>query len=180
MALLGPIAVIILIISLIYAQLRWGPDYRKTFSRLVAQKQSSIIYYFIIFFIFLSLFSLFIITSFTTRLNLPTSFTLIYFLSVASQLICVIVPEIGGNKTRIHIVAAGIMSASVFVQVVLLICLVHLSTTSFVICTLSLLLMALIWLVIIFKHNFAKYELALQSIYFVSYLGALMAVYYIR
>jgi hypothetical protein len=180
MNLLGLLAVIALVTSLVYLQLKWGPDYNKTFSRLVTQKRSSIIYYLIVFFVFLSLFSFFIVTNFTAQLNLPASFAWIYFLGAISQLICVTVPEAGGYKTKIHLIAAGVMSASAFVQVMLVIIFVQLSAVSFVTCVLCLLLMASVWLAIILKHRSTKYELGLQSVYFVSYLSALMFAYYIR
>lgn len=176
---LGLISVIVLIISLVYAQIKWGPDYTKTFSRLVAQKRSSVIYYFAVFFVFLSAFSIFIVTSFIPQFNLTGLFTWIYFLGVISQLICIMVPETGGYKTKIHLVAAGVMSASATTQVALLIFLANLSLWSLIICILSLLVMASIWVVIILKHNLMKYELGLQSFYFASYLSSLMFVSFI-
>lgn len=179
MKILGLISVIALVISLIYAQIKWGPDYRKTFSRLVAQKRSSMIYYFAVFFVFLSTFSIFMTTSFIPQFGLTGLFTWIYFLGISSQFVCVTVPETGGYKTKIHLIAAGIMSASALTQVVLLIFLVHLSLLSLVVCIFSVLVMILIWLVIIAKHNLMKYELGLQSLYFASYLGTLMFVSYI-
>lgn len=178
MKILGLISVIALIISLIYAQIKWGPDYSKTFSRLVAQKRSSIIYYFIVFFVFLSTFSIFMVTSFIPQFRLTGLFTWVYFLGIISQLVCVAVPETGGYKTRVHLIAAGIMSASALIQVALLIFLAHLSSLSLVICILGLLVMILIWLAIVLKHNSTKYELGVQSLYFASYLGTLMFVSY--
>lgn len=176
---LGPISVIALIFSLLYAQIKWGPDYSKTFSRLVAQKRSSVLYYFIVFFVFLSTFSVFMTTSFIPQFGLTGLFTWIYFFGIGSQLVCVAVPETGGYKTKIHLIAAGVMSASVLVQVFLLIFLAHLSVSSLIVCIFSVLVMILIWLVVIAKHNLMKYELGLQSLYFASYLGALMFVSYI-
>lgn len=178
MKILGLISVIALITSLIYAQIKWGPDYSKTFSRLVAQKRSSILYYFTVFFVFLSTFSIFMVTSFIPQFGLTGLFTWIYFLGIGSQLVCVTVPETGGYKTKIHLIAAGIMSTSALAQMALLIFFVHLSSLSLVICILSLAVMILIWLVVILKHNLMKYELGLQSLYFASYLGALLFVSY--
>jgi hypothetical protein len=175
---LGLISVIALIISLIYAQLKWGPDYSKTFSRLVAQRRSSVIYYFIVFSIFLTAFSIFMTTSFIPQFTLTGLFTWVYFLGVASQLICVIIPETGGYKTKIHLAAAGIMSSSVLLQMVLLATLAHLSLLSIITCTISLLIMISIWLIIMFKHDLMRYELGLQSIYFICYLGTLVFVNY--
>ena len=176
---LGLISVIALIISLIYAQIKWGPDYNKTFSRLVAKKRSSVIYYFIAFSIFLTAFSIFMITSFIPQFALTGLFTSVYFLGVASQLICVIIPETGGYKTKVHLVAAGIMSASVLMQIILLLTLARLSLLGNIMCIISLLIMISIWLIIALKHGLMKYELGLQSIYFISYLGALLFISYI-
>ena len=179
MKILGLISVIALVISLIYVQIKWGPDYSKTFSRLVAQRRSSIIYYFLVFFVFLSSFSIFMIADFIPQFGLTGLFTWIYFLGVISQLICITVPETGGYKTKVHLVAAGVMSVSATVQVALLILLANLSLWSLIICILSLLIMASIWVVIILKHNLMKYELGMQSLYFASYLSSLMFVSFI-
>lgn len=179
MKVLGLISVIALVISLIYAQIKWGPDYNKTFSRLIAQKRSSIIFYFSVFFVFLSTFSIFMVASFVPQFGLTGLFTWIYFLGIISQLVCVTVPETGGYKTKVHLVAAGIMPASALVQVVLLILLARLSLLSLAICIFSLLIMVAIWLVVILRHGLMKYELGLQSLYFASYLGALMFVSYV-
>lgn len=178
MVFIGLLSVIILVICLTYAQLKWGPDYTKTFSRLIAQKQSSIIYYFIVFFVFLSVFSVFMVTSFIPRLALPDLFTGVYFLGVIAQLVCITVPETGGRKTTIHLSAAGVLSVSVFIQIALLVFLIDLSLLSLVVCALSLSVMLLILLAVTFKHRVTKYELGLQSLYFASYLGAIMFVSY--
>ena len=176
---LGLFSVVTLVASLIYAQVQWGPDYRKTFSRLVAQKRSSIMYYFGVFFIFLSNFSVFMVTSFIPQFSLPKLFVWIYFLGVASQFICVAVPEVGGNRTKVHLIAAGVMSISALAQLAALIFLTHLSLLSFAVCLLSLLIMSVILLVVVLKHSLTKYELGLQSIYFASYLGALIFISYV-
>lgn len=179
MTLTGLISVLVLATCLAYAQVKWGPDYTKTFSRLIAQKQSSIIYYFIVFFVFLSVFSVFMVTSFIPRMALPDLFTGVYFLGVIAQLVCITIPETGGHKTTIHLSAAGVLCVSVFVQIALLVFLTHLPLLSFVVCVLSLSLMLLILLAVTFKHRLTKYELGLQSLYFTSYLGVIMFVSYI-
>lgn len=176
---LGLTSVLILVASLIYAQAKWGPDYTKTFSRLVAQKRSSVIYYFIVFTLFLSIFSIFMVTSFMPRFNLTGLFAWIYFIGIAAQLVCVTVPETGGIKTKVHLIAAGMMSASAFIQIVLLVFLAHLSLPSIAACIIGLLAMILIWLAVIFKHRLTEYELGLQSLYFASYLGVIIFVSYV-
>jgi hypothetical protein len=176
---LGLIAVFILLASLTYVQFKWGPDSSKTFSRLVAQKRSSIIYYFSVFVAFLVVFSIFMTSSFIPQFNLAGWFAWIYFLGIISQLICVVVPETGGTKTKIHLIAAGIMSASALIQIVLLLLLAHLSVPSVIVCVTGLFIMILIWLAIFLKHRLIKYELGLQSIYFTSYLGTILFVSYV-
>lgn len=179
MKILGLISVLALTAALAVAEFRWGPDPRRTFSGLVARKRSSIIYYFVVFFIFLVLFSLFMTMSLVPQFDLPETFTGIYFVGVLSQLVCIAVPERGGCKTRIHLVAAGLMSASALAQILVFTLLARLSTASLAVCVISLLLMASIWLIIIFKHRLIKYELALQSTYFACYLGTLVSVSYV-
>lgn len=179
MKLLGVISVAALVASLLHAELKWGPDYTKTFSRLVARRRSSIVYYFVVFAVFLSAFSVFMVTSFIPQYHLSELFTWIYFIGVASQVVCVTVPETGGHKTNIHLFAAGVMSVSALLQIAFLVCFAHLSIWSFIICSLSLCIMLMIWLIVIVKHHFVTYELGLQSVYFASYFGALLFVSYI-
>lgn len=176
---IGLISVLALVACLAYAQFKWGPDSTKTFSRLVAQKQSSIIYYFIVFFVFLGTFSVFMITSFIPRLALRDLFTGIYLLGVTAQLVCIALPETGGRKTTIHLTAAGVLCVSVFVQIALLIFLVHLPLLSFIVCIISLSVMLLVLLAVALKHRVTKYELGLQSLYFASYLGTIIFVGYV-
>lgn len=172
---LGLVSVIGLVIALLYVQLKWGPAYDKTFSRLVARKRSSIIFYFVIFAVFLSLFSIYVTQYLVPRLQLPQIFLWVYFIGVAAQMICVSVPETGGLRSKIHIMAAGVMSLSVLLQVALLL-FVPLSLISFTICLLSLIVMIAIWIIVLVGHKFIRYELALQTTYFLCYLITLLFV----
>lgn len=177
MNLLGLTSVLILIISLFYLEIKWGPDFSKTFSRLVARKRSSIIFYFITFTIFLSLFSIFITEIFIPKLQLPNTFLWIFAIGVVAQFICVVIPETGGIRTKVHLAAASVMSVSAFVQVIILPIYTQLSLLGVIICSLSLTVMLAIWLIVLTKHRLIKSELALQVIYFVCYLGTLLLAF---
>lgn len=180
MTILGLASVLFLFISLFYVEIKWGPDYNKTFSRLVALKRPSIIFYFVIIVIFLSVFSLFITTSLVSELKHPELFLWVFFIGVISQLVCVTVPETGGYKTKVHLIAASVMSVSALLQVFLLFFYAQLQSLSTVICSLSLIVMLTIWFIILSKHRLIKNELALQILYFVCYLGTLLFVVYIK
>lgn len=177
---LGLISVLYLIISLLYVEIKWGPVPGKTFSRLVAQKKSSIIFYFITFTIFLSLFSLFVVEIFTPELKLPIIFLWVFFISVISQFICVTVPETGGYKTRVHIASASVMSVSTFLQIILIITYAHLSLLGIIISSLSLSIMLAIWIIVLTNHRLVNNELAIQAVYFACYLGTILFVFYIK
>jgi len=179
MQLLGIISVAFLIISLSFVEIKWGPDYSKTFSRLVAKRKTSIVFYFFIFIIFLTLFSLYIFQIFALDLGLPSSFYVIYTVGAIAQLICVSVPETGGAKTKVHLTAAGLMSVSVLAQVAIIILNVPLSDSVLAISLVNLLFMLGTWVIVSFRLRLARYELALQSVYFIAYLSTILTVGYL-
>lgn len=176
MHMLGLFASIFLAIALLTAEIKWGPDYQKTFSRLVARKRSSIIYYFIVFSLFLIAFSIFMAEWFTPHFNLPPVFTAFYAIGVLTQSICIIVPEVGGSKATVHIAAAGVMSASVLAQTALITLLLPLKPIEYIVAILSICIMLVSWVGYAFRLRFTRYELAVQSLYFAGYLATIMAV----
>lgn len=176
---LGIVSVVILIFSLIAVQAVWGPDYTKTFSRLVARKKSSTVAYFLLFTIFLSLFTVYITCVFIPKLGLSDVFLSTFIIGVVAQFVCVIVPEIGGLKTRIHLVAASIMSVSVFAQVAIILFATELSLIAFLVNTSALVIMVAVVAIVLFRLRIVRHELALQSVYFLAYLGAILAVGYL-
>lgn len=180
MELLGIISVVFLVAAIVLLQAIWGPDYFRTYSRLVARKQASIIYYFCVFVIFLSLFSFYITQYFVPQLQLPSLFMIVYCVGVAAQLVCVAVPEVGGRKTKIHIFAAGIMAVSVFLQVLLIPMTITLSMPTLLLCYVSLFVMVTVALLVIMKHRVIRYEFAFQTAYFASYLLVIVSVGYLK
>jgi len=158
------------------AEIKWGPSYYKTFSRLIAKKRSSIIYYFVVFSMFLITFSIFIVGWFVPHHKLPPLFTVIYILGVIAQGICIAVPEVGGNKTTIHLFAAGIMSTSVILQTIFILLLIPLKLSALIVGALSTCIMLSSWLGYIFNFGFIKQELAVQSLYFAGYLITIIVV----
>lgn len=175
---LGLASVIFLFASLVFMEIKWGPDYYKTFSRLVAQRKSSIIYYFMTFALFLTAFSIFILNWFVPQFGLPKLFSELFILGVAAQVICVAVPETGGTKTKLHLAAAGIMSACVLLQTILLLIMVRAPVIVFDVIIASIIIMFIVWAAYIFRLRFVKYELVLQASYFASYLLSIMLVAY--
>lgn len=176
MEILGLLSVIGLVLALIAVQVIWGPDYGKTFSRLVARKKSSILFYFVTFALFLSSFSFYIVADFVPKLGLPGYFIVVFFIGVIAQFVCVTVPEIGGVKTKIHLLAASLMSVSVLAQVCIVLLVGALPVLLSVVCFISLIVMLFIWAAVILRFRVSRYELALQSLYFVAYLVAIIAI----
>ena len=176
---IGLVSVLFLIIALVSLEAVWGPAYTKTFSRLVARRRSSVIYYFVVFCIFLTGLSLFVIESLIPRLGLPAIFTWIFFLGVAAQIVCITVPETKGLKAKVHLTAAAVMSVSCLLQVLMIVFLAQLSTISLAVSVVSAMVMLFVWSVVIGKFKVARYELALQSVYFASYLTVIMTVGYL-
>jgi len=171
---LGLFASIFLVIALFTAEKTWGPDYQKTFSRLVAQKRSSILYYFSAFSVFLIAFSIFMLGWFIPHFKLLTAFTVIYTIGVFAQIICITVPEVGGRKTIVHLFAAGVMSASVLAQTALITALLPLKPIEHIVAILSICIMLASWTGYAFRLRFTRYELAIQSLYFAGYLATVL------
>ncbi|HSW99893.1 MAG TPA: hypothetical protein VLH38_02550 [Patescibacteria group bacterium] len=173
---IGLLSSLFLVAALFLAEVKWGPDYRKTFSRLVAQRRASILYYFIVFSLFLVAFSIFIIWWFIPHYKLTLSFTALYAIGAIAQGVCITVPEVGGKKTKIHLLAAGIMSASTVLQMLLILLLIPLKLSALIVGTLSTCIMLTSWLGYIFNLGFIKQELAVQSLYFAGYLITIIVV----
>ncbi|HSW74416.1 MAG TPA: hypothetical protein VLG16_00955 [Candidatus Saccharimonadales bacterium] len=153
----------------------WGPDYTKTFSRLVARRRFSIVYYFVVFSIFLVFFSFFVLRRLVPKLQLSNLFVIVYLVGAICQFICVAVPEIKGLMSKVHVGAATIMSASALAQVGGLALAAHLAQGAFIVCLASGATMVAIWIFFITKATLAKYELVVQAIYFICYLTAVLA-----
>jgi hypothetical protein len=170
MLLLGTLSVLFLVVALIGLLLIWGVDISKSFSQLAARKKSSTIYYFFTFAMFLLLFSRFMLSWLIPEGNLPLFFTLIFVIGVLGQLVAVIVPETGGLNTKIHIAAAGLMTASVTLQAVIFTFAQNAPTALQAFGIATLIMMIAIWGVLLIKSSVLKYSLVLQSAYFASYL----------
>jgi len=171
----GLFSVLFLTVALTALEIIWGPDYTKTFSRLVARHLVSIVYYFGVFSIFLVFFSFFVLGELVPKLQLSKLFVITYLVGAISQFICITVPEIKGLKSKVHVGAASIMSASALAQVGILALAAHLAQGAFVVCLASSVVMITIWILFITNVALAKYELVMQAIYFICYLTAVLA-----
>lgn len=94
-------------------------------------------------------------------------------------MICVAVPETGKLKTKIHLGAASVMSVSVLVQLAVILVSTELPVAAQIVCGIGLLAMLAIWIILIAQHRIKRYELALQSVYFLCYLGSIIFIEYI-
>jgi hypothetical protein len=172
---LGLFSVVFLAVALAVLETIWGPDYTKTFSRLVAKRRLSIAYYFVVFSIFLVLFSFFVLGWLVPKLQLSNLFVIVYLVGAISQFICVSLPEIKGLKIKVHVGAACIMLASALMQEGMLVLEAHLAQCAFIVCLASGAAMVAIWILFITKAALVKYELVVQAIYFICYLTAILA-----
>ena len=108
---LGYISILLLAAGLTFVVLRWPRGIQYTFSQHVAPRNSSTIFYSLLFITTLTLLLIFFALYFIPKFQLPLAFTLLLVISCVAQILCTFFPERGKEKTKIHLVFAGISAA---------------------------------------------------------------------
>lgn len=162
---LGLISFTILAAGLAFAVFHWKGGLHMTFSQHIARQRVSIIYYSVLFALTLPLLSLFLIGWFVPMFQLPAWFTFFVVLSVTTQFLCTLIPEIEGWKTIAHRTLAGVSALSMLPLVMVLATSLDISQVGKVLAGVSLAgMLALLIVAAVgrFKH---RYALLLQAGY---------------
>lgn len=149
--------------------IRWPFDRDKTLSQNAARHRIAIVYYGIILFIFLTLFTVFVVGWFIPTSNLPMTFTWIVLIGLAGQYVAVFVPETGGIKSTIHVAASAFMSFSCYVVVALLTFVFYINFPSHLAAGIALVAMTICLLTLLLYKRVLQYALFLQIIYLLSF-----------
>ena len=171
---LGLTSVIWLTFSLIVMFLLWPPEMPKTLSQNAARKRSSIIYYGVVFGIFLTPFTFFMLGWLVPQLSLGVVFSSVYLLGLLGQVIALIVPETKGVKVSIHHAAAFTMTLSLMVLTGVLALSPQIVGLQHWLSIVALSWMAFSWVMFIFVNRTHKYSLVFQLLY--SYLFLILVI----
>lgn len=176
----GLLAVIILILGLMMIVIKWPQGSQLSFSRHVAKRKYTIIYYCLLFSIVLPLLLLFFFKWFMPEFRLSAWFGFFIITSSIAQYVCTLIPEVGGWKTRYHRLLAG-TSAILLVPALLIILLTDSieSLSKFIIAT-SLLIMLGIMDTIIRGKGQHRHFLILQSVYFIAFFIPILYIAYLQ
>ncbi len=108
---LGYISILLLAAGLTFVVLKWPRGVQYTFSQHVAPRNSSSIFYSLLFIVTLTLLVIFFASYFIPTYELPIPFKQLLVISCVAQILCTFFPERGKEKTKIHRVFAGISAA---------------------------------------------------------------------
>jgi hypothetical protein len=104
----GLAAFVLIVFGLAFIILRWPQAKHMTFSQHVAVGKRSIVYYVALFSVVLPLLFLFFADWFTPAFHLSYWFTVFVTISLITQYVCTLIPEIGGWRTKYHRLLSGV------------------------------------------------------------------------
>lgn len=108
---LGYLSTLLLAAGLAFVVLKWPRGVQYTFSQHVAPRNSSSIFYSLLFIVTLTLLVIFFASYFIPMYELPIPFKQLLVISCVAQVLCTLFPERGKEKTKIHRVFAGVSAA---------------------------------------------------------------------
>lgn len=108
---IGYISILLLAAGLTFVVLRWPRGVQYTFSQHAAPRNSSSIFYSLLFIVTLTLLLIFFASYFIPTYELPIPFKQLLVISCVAQVLCTLFPEREKEKTKIHRVFAGISAA---------------------------------------------------------------------
>lgn len=149
-----------------------------TFSQHVARKRSSAIYYSVLFAVALPLLYLFFADWFVPEFKLSGWFTALVLASVAAQFLCTLIPEIGGWKTTVHRVLAGISGIALLPLVAMMIVSSHISPYGRILAGITLVAMTVLLAIGLKNQQGHRYSLLLQAGYYVFFFALVFMVAY--
>ena len=162
--LLGLLSIALLWLGLLLVPFIWPMGRHYTFSQHVATSRAGIVYYVVLFGVTLPPLYIFFTLWFQPTLQLPVAFSVIITISLATQLLCTLVPELPGPRTTIHRLLAAISALCLIPASWLLITTNRLMPMAIG----TLIVLILISLLILTKYG-RSFALYLQIIYYASF-----------
>lgn len=176
----GLLACILLVVGLAFVVYRWPLDRHKTFSRRAATNMASIIYYFALFLIVLTLFVIFFIEWFTPTFSVSWWFNAIFIASAIFQIACTLTPDKGGRMSRWHGFFAGTSALLLAPPLIILVATGGIAIPAKIITVVSLGIMATCsYLAFSAPNHEPRNFLLLQCLYYGSFLIPILSMSYL-
>lgn len=175
--LIGIGAFVVMSIALTLLIMRWPLGIHQTFSQHAAQSKRLSIYYFSIFATTMPLLWLFVTFYLMPKLSLPVSVSVLFGLTVFSQIVCTLFPEKGkGSNLLVHRIFAGISALLMFPTMYIISETTRNNTLSLV-GWLGLVAMAIT--IIFVVHFRERFSLIAQIVYYTAFFIALFVFSFI-
>jgi len=176
----GLLAFLLLVAGLGFVVYKWPLDRHKTFSRRAATNTASVIYYFVLFLVVLTLFVTFFINWFTPMFNVSWWFNGIFITSAVFQVACTLVPDTGGRMSKWHNFLAGTSALLLVPPLVILIVTGEVSALARTVTAAALGIMATCaYLAAKAPNHEPRNFLLIQCLYYGSFLAPIMVVSYL-
>lgn len=172
----GLVALTILVIGLIILIRKWPKDIHHTFSQHAATNNVASIYYAALFTVVLPILAVFFFSWFVPTLNVPPAFSILIALSLACQLACTLVPEVG-KYVKLHRALAGISGTLLLPSLTMCMFASGLDMVDRAVVTICATIMAMILLLAASKR--IRYALMLQTMYFIAFFAPILVISYI-
>lgn len=170
---------IVLAAGLAYVPVRWPGGLHMTFSQHVARARWSKIYYSLLFLVTLPLLLWFFIAWFVPEKDLPAAFMWFAIVAVIFQIACTFVPEIGGVRTKVHRILAGISGLAMLPLMIILALAEHLSFFTKLVALVMLIAMLVLLTIALRNQNGHGKALLLQIGYYACFFIAILAATYV-
>ena len=176
---LGYISILLLAAGLAFVVLKWPRGIQYTFSQHVTLKNSSTVFYSLLFLITLPLLFAFFYFSFVPRLHLQVAFTIILAISCITQILCTFLPERDQTRTKVHRILAGISAFCLPVLLSLLVTSSSVNTVGRITSLVGLLIMVTILYLAVFTRFRSTHALMLQIVYNLAFFLPILFIAYL-
>lgn len=176
---LGYISILLLAAGLAFVVLKWPRGIQYTFSQHVAPRNSSSIFYSLLFIVTLTLLLIFFASYFIPTYELPIPFKQLLVISCVAQVLCTFFPECGKEKTKIHRVFAGISAACLPLLLAILSAWPTIDSFGRILSGACLVIMLAILCLAIFTRLRKTHALILQIMYNVAFFVPILFIAYL-
>jgi uncharacterized membrane protein len=161
-----------------FITIAWPGNRHLTFSQHVARRKTSILFYILLFSATLPLLSLFFLEYFTDKIGAPIWLNAIILLSAITQYACTYIPEIGGIRSTLHRILAGISGIALIPALVI----IELSSTVLLdslFCLIGLAVMLDCICITVLAKGKPQNALLLQTFYFAGFFIPVLFIEYL-
>lgn len=173
------IAIIItLIFGLAFTAIKWPGGLHRTFSQHAVATRWSKIFYALLFLVTLPMLAWFVGAWLIPQKRLPDAFLWLTYIAALFQILCTWFPEVGGWRTIVHRMLAGVSAIAVLSLVVVIASSASLPILVRLVAWIGLSFMMLILAIALSHQNGYKWALLMQVGYYTVFFGVLLSVTY--